>query len=72
MYIEEMIHKNPMNNVEMIKKANFLSAQGKENLPECETVTILDKDELKRFKEEAYSTYSNGKQKYQQVAAYMS
>ena len=49
MYIEEMISKNPMDNVEMIKKANFLSAQGKENLPECETVTILDKDELKKL-----------------------
>ena len=71
MYIEEMISKNPMDNVEMIKKANFLSAQGKENLPECETVTILDKDELKRFKEEAYATYSNGKRKHQQVATYI-
>lgn len=37
MYLEGMINKNPMENVEMIKKANFLSAQGKENLPECET-----------------------------------
>ena len=34
-------------------------------------LTILDKDELKRFKEEAYATYSNGKRKYQQVAAYI-
>ena len=58
MYLEEMISKNPMDNVEMIKKANFLSAQGKENLPECETVTILDEDELKRFKKEIYATYS--------------
>ncbi len=71
MYLEALINKNPMDNVEMIKKANFLSAQGKENLPECETVTILDEDELKRFKAEAYAAYSNGKRKYQQVAAYI-
>lgn len=71
MYLEEMINKNPMDNVEMIKKANFLSAQGKENLPECESVTILDEDELKRFKKEAYATYSNGERKYKQAAAYI-
>lgn len=71
LYLEEMISKNPMENVEMIKKANFLSAQGKENLPECETVTILNSAELKRFKEEVYATYSNGVRKHQQAAAYI-
>ena len=71
LYLEEMISKNPMENVEMIKKANFLSAQGKELLPECETVTILDPDEVKRFKEEAYSKYSNGERKHRQAAAYI-
>ena len=71
MYLEEMINKNPMDNVEMIKKANFLSAQGKENLPECETVTILDEDELKRFKKEVYATYLNGERKHKQAAAYI-
>ena len=35
-YVEERIHKNPMDNVEMMKKANFLSSQGKEDLPECD------------------------------------
>ena len=34
-------------------------------------LTILDKYELKRFKEEVYATYSNGKRKYQQVAPYI-
>ena len=53
MHLEAMISKNPMDNVEMIKKANFLSAQGKELLPECETITILDPDELKECKTEA-------------------
>ena len=41
-----------------------MSAQGKEFLPECETVSILTPDELIKFKEEAYSTYSNGQQKH--------
>ena len=71
MYLEEMINKNPMENVEMIKKANFLSTQGKELLPECETVTVLSPDEIQKFKAEAFSTFSNGKQKYQQAAAYI-
>ncbi len=71
MYLEEMINKNPMENVEMIKKANFLSAQGKKLLPECETVTVFNPDEIQKFKIEAYSTYSNGKRKYQQAAAYI-
>lgn len=71
MYTEGLINKNPMDNVEMIKKANYLSAQGKENLPECETLTIFTDEEIEKFKEEAFSTYSNGKRKYQQAAAYI-
>ena len=66
-----MINKNPMDNVEMIKKANFLSSQGKEILPDCETVTVFSKEELEKFKKEACSTYSNGKRKYKQVSAYI-
>ncbi len=71
MYLEEMITKNPMDNLEMIKKANFLSAQGKELLPECETITILNPDELIKFKKEAFATYSNGERKHKQAAAYI-
>jgi len=71
MHLETMISKNPMDNVEMIKKANFLSAQGKKILSECETITILDPNELKKFKEEAYATYSNGERKHRQAAAYI-
>lgn len=71
MYLEAMISKNPMDNVEMIKKKNFLSAQGKELLPKCETITILNPEELKKFKEEAFATYSKGERKYKQVAAYI-
>ena len=71
MYLEGLVNKNPMDNVEMIKKANFLSSQGKENLPECETVTIFTPEEIEKFKAEAFSTYSNGTKKYQQAAAYI-
>ena len=71
MYLEEMISKNPMENVEMIKKANFLSAQGKEMLPECEAVTIFSTDEIQKFKTETYTAYSNGKKKHQQANAYI-
>ena len=49
----------------------YMDEQGKENLPECETVTILDEDELKRFKKEVYATYSNGERKHKQSAAYI-
>jgi len=71
LYSEELISKNPMANVEMIKKSNFLSAQNKENLPECETVIIFTPDEIEKFKAEAFSTFSNSKRKYQQAAAYI-
>ena len=56
LYREELIPKNPMSNVEMIKKSNFLSAQNKENLPECETVIIFATEEIWKFKAEAFST----------------
>ena len=71
LYREELIPKNPMSNVEMIKKSNFLSAQNKENLPECETVTIFTPEEIERFKAEAFSTFKDGKRKYRQAAAYI-
>ena len=71
LYREEMIPKNPMANIEMIKKSNFLSAQNKENLPECETVTIFTPEEIEKFKAEAFSTFKDGKRKYQQAAAYI-
>ncbi len=70
-YREELIQKNPMANVEMIKKSNFLSAQNKENLPTNETVTIFTAEEVEKFKTEAFSTFKDGKRKYQQSAAYI-
>ena len=48
-----------------------MAAQGKENLPQCDTITVFTEEEIKKFKEEAFSTFSNGKRKYQQAAAYI-
>ena len=71
LYQQEVITKNPMANVEMIKKANFMSAQGKENLPQTDTITVLSEEEIEKFKSEAFSVFGNGKRKYQQAAAYI-
>ena len=48
-----------------------MSAQGKENLPECETVTVFSDDEIERFKKEAYSKCANGARKHKQASAYI-
>ena len=71
LYQQEFIVRNPMANVEMLKKANFMSAQGKENLPPTETITVFSEEEVEKFKEEAFSVFGNGKRKYQQAAAYV-
>ena len=71
LYQQEIITKNPMANVEMLKKANFMSAQGKENLPPTETITVFSDEEIEKFKAEAFSVFGNGKRKYQQAAAYV-
>ena len=71
MYKEGLLTRNPMENVEMIKKANYMSSQGKEDLPVSDTVIIFTDEEIERFKEEAFSEFSNGKRKYQQAAAYI-
>lgn len=55
----------------MIKKSNYLAMQGKENLPHSDTITVFTEEEIKKFKEEAFSTYSNGNKKYQQAPAYI-
>ena len=68
---EGFIQKNPMQSVPMMKKSNFLAAQDKECVPEQETVTVLTPTEIAKFKQEAFSTFANGKRKYQQAAAYI-
>ncbi len=68
---QEILSKNPMNSVPMIKKSNYMAAQNKEDLPTQETVTIFTPEEIEKFKTEAFSRFSNGKPKYQQPAAYI-
>lgn len=68
---QEIIPKNPMVSVPMLKKANFLAAQEKENLPEQDTVTVFTPEEIEKFKAEAFRCWGNGKRIYQQAAAYI-
>ena len=68
---QEFIQKNPMQSTLMIKKSNFMASQGKENIPTNETVTVFTPEEIKKFKNEALSVFSNGKRKYQQTGAYI-
>ena len=68
---QEFIQKNPMQSTPVIKKINFMAAQGKENLPTNETVTVFTPEEIEKFKKEALSVFSNGKRKYQQAGAYI-
>ena len=68
---EGFLQKNPMQSVPMMKKANFLAAQDKEFVPEQEAVTVFTPTEIAKFKQEAFSTFANGKRKYQQAAAYI-
>ncbi len=65
---QEIIVKNPMNSALMIKKANFLAMQEKE---EDETVTIFTAEEIEKFKAECFRCWGNGKRIYQQSAAYI-
>lgn len=67
---QEVIPKDPMAAAPMIKKANFLAAQGKENAPTFETVTTFSPSEIEKFKAEAFRTWGNGERIYQQAAAY--
>lgn len=54
-----------------MKRANFLASQDKECVPEQEAVTVFTSTEIAKFKREAFATFSNGKRKYQQAAAYI-
>ena len=68
---QEIIQKNPMQSAPMIKKANFMAAQGKENLPTNETVTVFTPEEIEIFKKECFRCWKSGKRLYQQAAAYI-
>lgn len=68
---QEFIPRNPMTAAPMIKKVNFLAAQGKENQPAFETVTTFSTEEIEKFKAEASRTWGSGERIYQQAAAYI-
>lgn len=68
---EEILFRNPMRSVGVIKKANFYANQGKEVLPASETITIFTPEEIEKFKKECFKTWGTGKPFYQQSAAYI-
>ena len=68
--MEDMIDKNPMRTVKLMKKDNYLSAQGKEVKAKCEEVTTFTPEEIELLKAEAFKRYGNGKRKHKQAAAY--
>ena len=50
LYREEWIPNNPMARVRMIKKSNFLAAQGKDDVPLSDSITVLTEEEIERIK----------------------
>ena len=68
---EELVLKNPMKNVVVPNKAQYLSSQGKEYKPTCETVVIFTPEEIEKMKAEIYKTYSNGKKVHSLATAYV-
>lgn len=68
---ENYIPKNPMDSIELIKKASFYSKQEKELKPISETITIFTPEEIEIFKAECFKTWKTGKPLYQQSAAYI-
>ena len=68
---QEFIDKNPMILVPMIKRANFLAAQDKEDLPESEKLSVFTPEEIEKFKAEAFRCWGTGKRIYRQPAAYI-
>ncbi len=68
---QEIITKNPMQSVPMIKKSNFYAQQGKEILPTTDTITVFTEEEISKLKAECKKTWGTGKRFYQQSAAYI-
>ena len=68
---EEHIPKNPMAYVRMIKKANFLAAQGREIIARSDAVTVLNDEEIRRLREAVFTRNRKGALKHQQAAAYL-
>lgn len=71
LYTDDIIPKNPMQNVSMIKKAIFLSIQGEKEVEPRDEITILTDEEIQWLKEEAFALNANGSYKHRQAAAYI-
>ena len=68
---EDYIPKNPMAYVRMIKKANFLAAQGREIIARSDAVTVMTDEEIRRLREAVFTRNRKGALKHQQAAAYL-
>jgi len=68
---EDYIPKNPMAYVRMIKKANFLAAQGREIIARSDAVTVLTDEEIRRLREAVFTRNRKGALMHQQAAAYL-
>ena len=68
---EDYIPKNPMAYVRMIKKANFLTAQGREIIAQSDAITIFTDEETQCLREEAFARNRKGALKHQQAAAFL-
>ncbi|MBQ2211518.1 MAG: site-specific integrase [Ruminococcus sp.] len=68
---EDYIPKNPMAYVRMIKKANFLAAQGREIIARSDAVTVLNDEEIRRLREAVFTRNRKGALKHQQAAEYL-
>lgn len=64
---QEILDKDPMRSVSMIKKKNFYE----EEIPTCDTITVFTDEEIAKLKDECFKTWDTGKRVYQQSAAYI-
>lgn len=64
---QEILDKDPMRSVSMIKKKNFYE----EEIPTCDTITVFTDEEIVKLKDECFKTWDTGKRVYQQSAAYI-
>ena len=71
LFSEELIPKNPMRKVTMIKKDNFLSVQGKDCLPTRDSITIFTDDEIKLLRSEVYATRKDGSLIHSQASVFL-
>ena len=67
---EGALIKNPMDSVTLMRESNYLSAQGKEVKPKCDSITVLTCEEIALLRKEAFSLNDDGTRRYPHAAAY--